>query len=116
MPGAQDLDIKPADNTAQVQVCRVYVAQGKKRERYALPAIRPAGPARRISLWSWTTRMGSVSAARPTMPARRQITSIIAVTAMTGWYTFKLRSYNTPASNPKPAYLLDTTYTAPQTL
>jgi len=42
--------------------------------------------------------------------------SIGTTAASTGWYTFKIRSYNTPSSNAKPADWLRTTYTAPQTL
>ena len=42
--------------------------------------------------------------------------SIGTTAASTGRYTFKIRSYNTPSSNAKPAYWLRTTYTAPQTL
>jgi len=44
-----------------------------------------------------------------------QGTAIGATAARTGWYTFKIRSYNTPAANAKPAYWLRATYTAPQT-
>ncbi len=113
--GAQDLDIKPADNTMQVQVCRIYAAFGKQMSGTLLSDT--AG---------WTSRTSAVLelddpngrrvATYTYRAGTRQPTTVVAVPGMTGWYTFKVRSYNTPASNPKPAYRLDATYTAPLTL
>jgi hypothetical protein len=37
-----------------------------------------------------------------------------AAAAMTGWYTFRIRSVNPPGANPKPSYKLTVTYQAPQ--
>ncbi len=112
--GAQDLDIKPADNTAPVQVCRMWVAAGK--------AISGS------LFWtatSWTSSTNIVlELGDPTLAkiasgtyyaGTAQGTAIGATAARTGWYTFKIRSYNTPAANAKPAYWLRATYTAPLT-
>ena len=113
--GATDLDIKPADNTAQVQVCRIYAVQGK-----GITGSLFSDTAN----WTGSTNIvleldGPSGAAITTgtyYSGTSQGTSIGTTAASTGWYTFKIRSYNTPSSNAKPAYWLRTTYTAPQTL
>ena len=46
--------------------------------------------------------------------ATTQGTSISATAAKAGFYTWKIRSFNTPSSNARPAYWLKVTYTAPQ--
>ncbi len=110
--GAQDLDITPADGTRFVQVCRVWVAQGK-----------PIRASLRYDTSSWTnetslvleltdptgTRIGSRSY---TLEAQGEALDTTAAT--TGWYTFRIRSVNPPAANPKPSYKLTVTYQAPQ--
>lgn len=111
--GAQDLDIKPADNSAWVQVCRLWVAGGK-----------PITGTLNWDATAWTSSTNiSLELDNPTATpiatgtftqTTAQGTSINATAAKTGWYTFKIRSYNTPATNAKPAYWLRTTYTAPQ--
>lgn len=112
--GAQDLDIKPADNTALVQVCRLWAAGGKP----ILGALNWDANA-----WTSSTNI-YLELDDPTMAkiatgtytqSTHQGTSIGATAVKTGWYTFKIRSNNTPAANAKPAYWLKTTYTAPQT-
>ncbi len=110
--GAQDLDIKPADSTQFVQVCRVWVAAGK-----------PIRAVLRYDTSSWTnetnlvleltdpagTRIGS-----RTYALQAQGEAVDATAATTGWYTFHIRSVNTPADNPQPNYRLSVTYQAPQ--
>lgn len=111
--GAQDLDIKPADNTAQVQVCRLWVTKGK-----------PITGALSFDAAGWTSSTNIVlELDDPTLAAvatktyysgTAQGTALNVTAARTGWYVFKIRSYNTPSSNLKPAYWLRATYTAPQ--
>lgn len=111
--GAQDLDIKPADNTQLVQVCRVYAQSGKSvstalyydttswtsSTNIYLELDNPAGTAvASQSFYSGTTQGTGFSYSAPT----------------TGFYTLKIRSYNTPSGNAKPNYWLQATYTAPQ--
>lgn len=112
--GAQDLDIKPADNTAQVQVCRVWAIKGK-----------PVSGSLYYDTTGWTGSTNIVlELDGPTLAkvaggtyysGTSQGTAISVTASRTGWYVFKIRSYNTPTSNPKPAYWLRATYTAPQT-
>ena len=113
--GAQDLDIKPADNTAQVQVCRIYAAQGKGITGSLF-----------YTSTSWTSSTNIVLeldgpnqqpiTTGTYYSGTPQGTSIGTTAGSTGWYTFKIRSWNTPAANAKPAYWLRATYTAPQTM
>jgi len=110
--GAQDLDIKPADSTQFVQVCRVWVAQGK-----------PIRAALLYDTTSWTdsTRIvlelidptGILTEIR-TYALKAQGEALDATAATTGWYTFRIRSVNPPAANPQPSYKLTVTYQAPQ--
>jgi alpha-amylase len=110
--GAQDLDIKPADSTQFVQVCRVWVAQGKP--------IR-ASLHFDTSSWAETTSMvleltdptGTRTETR-TYTLTAQGESLEAIAATTGWYTFRIRSANPPAANPLTSYKLTVTYQAPQ--
>jgi alpha-amylase len=110
--GAQDLDIKPADSTQFVQVCRLCVAQGK--------AIRAS---LRYDTSSWTDATSMVlELTDPTgtgigsriYTLKEQGEALDATAATTGWYTFRIRSVNPPAANPKPSYKLTVTYQAPQ--
>ena len=113
--GAQDLDIKPADNTAFVQVCRVFVAAGL-----------PIKGALRFDTTKWAdatsitlelddpsgAKLASGDFARDTPQGE----SISAKAGPTGFYTFRIRSANTPPENAKPSYKLSVTYRAPQVL
>ena len=66
--GGQDLDIKPADNTAFVQVCRVFVAAGRPIKGALAASTPPSGRTRRPSRSNWTTRAGPSS--RPATSSR----------------------------------------------
>jgi alpha-amylase len=113
--GAQDLDIKPADNTAFVQVCRVFVAAG-----------RPIKGALRFDTSKWTGATtitlelddpsGAKIASHDFAKGTPQGESISATAGPTGFYTFRIRSANTPTENAKPSYTLSVTYRAPQGL
>ena len=111
--GADDLDIKPADTAAWVNVQRIYV-QGSK----------PVTGSLFYNATSWTpqTRVrvellgttGAVVVGKDYYTATAQGTTLAATASRTGWYTLRVRAYNTPADNPRPAYWLKATYTAPQ--
>ncbi|KEO84318.1 alpha-amylase domain-containing protein [Tumebacillus flagellatus] len=111
--GAQDLDIKPADNTQLVQVGRIYAQSGK-----------PITAALYYDTASWTASTniyleldnttGAVAATKTYYNTTAQGTALTYTPTTTGWYTFKIRSYSTPSANAKPNYWLKTTYTAPQ--
>ena len=115
--GAQDLDIKPADNTASVQVCRVFVEGG-----------RPIRGALRFDTSHWTNTTsvtlelsdpsGASIATRKYTEATPQGDAMTATAkpGATGFYTFKIRSADTPAGNLKPSYKLSVTYRAPREL
>lgn len=113
--GAQDLDIKPADNAAAVRVCRVFVAQG-----------RPIKGALYFDIAHWTSTTnitleldgpdGSQVASRQYFQTTLQGDALSAQAAGTGFYTFRIRSSSIPPDNLKPSYKLSVTYRAPQTL
>ncbi len=111
--GAQDLDLKPADNTAQIQVCRVWAAKGTSVSGalYYDTTGWTAGTSIALELDDPTL----AKVAGGTYYAGTAQGTAVGVTASrTGWYVFKIRSYNTTAANAKPAYWLRATYTAPQ--
>ena len=109
--GAQDLDLKPADNQAAVQAARVWVAAGTTIS--AVLTYQDAG-------WTAATRIG-LTLLGPTDEPLATITcaagesgKIWETNAINeGWYTFKIRSLHTPTQSLKPAYELAVTYTAP---
>ena len=111
--GAQDLDIKPADNTALVQVCRVWVAAGQ-----------PISGALYYDTTSWTSSTniyleldnpsGSIQSTKTYTSTTTQGATLAGTAASTGWYTFKIKSNSTPTGNAKPAYWLRATYTSSQ--
>jgi alpha-amylase len=110
--GAQDLDIPPADSMRFVQVCRVWVAQGE-----------PIRASLRYDTSSWTDATNLVlELANPTgirigsrtYTLEAQGEALDATAETTGWYTFRIRSVNPPADNPKPSYKLTVTYQTPQ--
>jgi len=112
--GAMDLDIKPADNTSLVTVGRIYARSGKPitTELYYDTAD-----------WTSSTRIyvelvgpdGTRKAYKDYYASTGQGASFSHTPSSTGWYTYNIRSYNTPPGNDKPKYWLKTTYTAPQT-
>jgi alpha-amylase len=111
--GAQDLDIPPADGTRFVQVCRVWVGQGK-----------PIRASLQYDTSTWTdatsivvelTDPGGIQIGSRTYTlttARGEALEVLGAT--TGWYTFHIRSVDPPPTNLKPGYKLTVTYQAPQ--
>ena len=113
--GAQDLDIKPADNTMFVQVCRVFVAAGLPiKGALSFDATKWTG-ATTITL-ELDDPNGAKLASRDFVQNTPQGESISATAGPTGFYTFRIRSANTPTENAKPSYKLSVTYRAPQVL
>ena len=113
--GAEDLDIKPADDAALVPVCRVYCAAG-----------RPIKGALRFDTTGWSDATsivlelddpdGAKVATHEYHKATPQGEALSATATRTGFYAFRIRSSQTPAGSPKPSYKLSVTYRAPQTL
>ncbi len=111
--GTSDLDLKPADNTAQVQVCRVYSAASKS-----------ISGALTFDTTSWTSSTyitleidnpsGGVVSTKNYYSTTAQGSTLAITSSAAGYYTYKIRSYNTPSGNAKPSYGLKVTYTAPQ--
>ena len=110
--GAQDLDIKPADDTEFVSVCRVDVAA--RKEIAASLTCDTQG-------WTQDTSVvlqmsGPAGIVKQTYTPENQGTSIRGTAMDEGWYAFTIRSFNTPPSNKRPSYKLKVRYTAPSTV
>ncbi len=111
--GAQDLDIRPADNTGLNQVCRVYAAAGQ---------LVSATLNYDIANWNAVTAIyveldspaSAIMATRTFFRTTAQGVGLSAMATVSGWHTFKIRAYYPTAKNPKPAFWLRVTYTAPQ--
>lgn len=110
--GAQDLDIRPADPAASVQICRVWSAAGKS----ITGSLRFDATA-----WTDNTHLivalegpaGNAITSQTYTSHTTQGTSFSATAGATGWHTFKIQAFNTPPANLKPGYALAVTYTAP---
>ena len=110
--GAQDLDIKPADDREFVPICRVEVAARKEIE--ASLTCDTTGWTQDTSVMLQMT--GPAGVVKQTYTRLNQGTSIHGTAIDEGWYTFTIRSENTPASNRRPSYKLKLRYTAPSTV
>ena len=110
--GAADLDIKPADNTGFVNVCRIYVDAGKAIKG-ASTSTPPAGPPRPRSRSKLDDPSGARVASKEFTKATPQGSALAATAGAKGFYTFRIRSSDTPAGNAKPSYRLSATYRAP---
>lgn len=113
--GATDLDIPPADNTALQQVCRAWPMTGK---------TMTGSLTFDITGWTASTQIylevdnpnGTVAASKTYTKTTAQGATLSIVPGTSGFYTWKIRSFNTPAGNTKPSYDLKLTYIAPQSL
>ena len=114
LEGAQDLDVKPADNTGFVQVGRLWVAAGT-----------PVSASLSFDNSNWSSDTSITLELRD--PAGAKIASrdfgkadlnakLEAVSGPTGFYAYQIRSTGTPPQNVKPSYRLTLTYQAPQQL
>ena len=110
--GAQDLDIKPAATDQPVEIGRIFCEIGKQirgalkfdatdwtaSTTLTLELLDPSG----ISLSAKVFHQGDQG-------------EFIAVDAVaTGFHTFRIQATNTPATNLKPSYSLETIYQAPK--
>jgi alpha-amylase len=113
--GAQDLDIKPADNTMYVTAAAVEASAGSTvSESLYFDSSSWSGATRiKIELLNPT---GSIISTKAYSRKTTQGASLTAAAATTGLYIFKVRSVDTPSANLKPDYWLRATYTAPQTI
>jgi alpha-amylase len=113
--GAQDLDIKPADNTGYVTAAQIEVAAGKSISGALYYDTTGWTSSTNISL-QLLGPSGSLITSGTYYSGTAQGTAISTTASATGMYTFQIRSNSTPSNNAKPAYWLDATYTAPQTI
>ena len=113
--GAQDLDIKPADNTAYVQAAQVYVGSGNSITGALTFDTTAWTGSTSISLQLLDSN-NNVLATQTYTSGTTQGTALTSTASTTGYYTFNIRSFNTPAGNPRPSYALRVTYAAPQTI
>ncbi|MBC7807046.1 MAG: DUF1939 domain-containing protein [Akkermansiaceae bacterium] len=111
--GADDLDIKPADTTQDVTVGRIYVQEGKPITGSLFYTTTSWTPSTRIRVDLLGTT-GAVVTGRDYYSNTAQGATFTATASQNGWYTMRMRTYSTPAANPRPQYWLRTTYTAPQ--
>jgi alpha-amylase len=111
--GAQDLDIKPADEGDFVPVCRVRVAKGRPiRARLHFDAAHWTD-ATRINV-ELTDTTGAVVASHSYGRGTPQGEAFEALAKETGWYAFRLHSTAPPLEDRRPAYRLSVTYQAPE--
>ncbi len=113
--GAQDLDIKPADNTKYITAAQVEVKTGTTLHAALYYDTTAWTSSTNISVHLLDPTGTQVKAMSFTS-ATAQGSAISWKAAATGLYTFLIRSNSTPAANLKPAYYLKTSYTAPSTI
>jgi alpha-amylase len=113
--GAQDLDIKPADNTQFVQAAQVYVQSGKSISG-ALTFDTTSWTASTAITLQLLNPSGTVIGTKTYTSGTAQGSALAATASANGYYTYNIKSTNTPSGNLKPSYSLRVTYTAPQTL
>lgn len=112
--GASDLDIMPADPWSWVQVARVRAtARTPIRTRFFWEG-RDLGPTTSLVV-TLHDATGRLIAGRAFGVGSAQGEEWIARPLTTGWYTYRIRTTNTPPTNVRPAYWLRTTYKSPQT-
>lgn len=111
--GAPDVDIKPADSTEFVQVCRIWAAQDT-----------PIRGALHFDTTSWTetTRLilelddpnGNSIASHSYAQDTPQGEALEAKAPFTGWHRFRIRASNTPVERRRLTFRLSVNYQAPQ--
>jgi alpha-amylase len=113
--GAEDLDIRPADNNDFVTACRVWTKSGTTI-RGAL-FFDNADWTRQTSIkLELLNQQNTVIASKDYAAGTLQGAEIAAPAENTGFHVFRIRSFNTPETNLRPAYLLKTRYLSSQTL
>lgn len=112
--GAPDLDVPPADHQRFVRVGRVYVAGGTDLKWEAFVNRKGWGPRTAVDLVV-RDENGQIKARQHVTAATAIATEQVGVKSE-GWYSFDIRSSNTPAENLDPSYWLKVTYRAPTQL
>jgi alpha-amylase len=113
--GAQDLDIKPADNTNFVQIARVWCEQGTAVHGSLQFDATDWTDATIITL-QLIDPSGETFASGTFLQTTPQPASIAATAKVTGFHLFQIRSAATPETNTRPRYTLEITYQAPRVL
>jgi alpha-amylase len=114
LEGAQDLDIKPADNTQFVKAGRVWCEQATRISGSLQFDTKDWTATTRITLQLLGPNNQPLAADKIYNRATPQGDALSAQTIATGWHTFKIRSSDTPQTNLRPGYRLDVTYQAPR--
>ncbi len=110
--GAQDLDIKPAATDNPVEIGRIFCAAGKQI-RGALKFDKKDWTASTTLTLELLDPSGNSLVAK-VFHQGDQGEILAAATVATGFHTFRIQAANTPATNSKPSYTLETTYQAPK--
>lgn len=109
--GATDLDIRPADGTGTVIPARIWAMAGTPITGELYIDIKDWTDQTRVDLWLLNpegveVRRASVHRGSP----QGILFTYPAIT--TGWYTWRIQSFQTPSGNAAPAYWLKAGYTA----
>ena len=111
--GAPDLDIKPATTGEPVQVCRLWVAQGKAI-RGALQFNTTGWTAATSLLLELMDPTGAVVGHLFYHQTTPQGEALLATANSTGWFTFRIRAAEASPAQLAVTYKLSATYEAPQ--
>jgi alpha-amylase len=111
--GAQDLDIKPADDIEFVTAGRVWCEQGTRIRGSLEFDTKYWTDATRITLRLLGTEDQPLVPDKTYDRSTPQGDTISANTDAVGWHIFKIQSSNTPRRNLRPNYTLKVTYQAP---
>jgi alpha-amylase len=112
--GAADLDIRPAAEDQQVQVCRVFTGQDTDVEAKLFFDSSHWTPATSIQMD--VVGPDGTAVAGKTYDQSAQGAALRFRTRLKGFHALLVRASNTPAQNKTPTYNLRMTYTAPQVL
>jgi alpha-amylase len=110
--GAQDLDIKPAATDHPVEIGRIFCESGKEIRGVLKFDTKDWTAATALTLDLLDPSGNSLVA--KVYHQGDQGESLAALAVATGFYTFRIQAANTPETNSKPSYTLETTYQAPK--
>ena len=114
--GAQDLDIRSADNNQLVEVGRVWCDHGAKISGSLHFNTHDWSDQTNIVLQLLDPSKKPLVADKTYLRGTPQGEALAGETKTTGWHTFQIRSNATPATNVKPSYTLNVTYRASKTI
>jgi alpha-amylase len=112
--GASDLDTKPAIAGERVQVCRVFPEPNTQLSIQL--AADTAGWTAATSIQVTVSSPSGAPIGAKSFDRASQGSSFSIQVKAKGFHTVAIEAANTPPQNSKPAYVLATRYTAPQTL